>query len=69
MCPSNSDTLARKYHATPSNVLGKFGCSLRKNITSIMLTSTVVGRSIAARDSRYFNNFDFGVFAHSHQHG
>ena len=34
-----------------------------------MLTSTVVGRSIAARDSRYFNNFDFGVFAHSHQHG
>ena len=27
-----------------------------------MLPSTVLGRSVAARDSTYFINFDFGVF-------
>ena len=62
MCSSNSDTLARRYRATPSVVLGKFGRSLKKNIATIMLTSNVLGWSVAARGSRYFISFDFGVF-------
>ena len=34
----------------------------KKNMTSIMLASTVLGGFIAASDSRYLINFDFGVF-------
>ena len=62
MCPSNSDTPARRYLATSSNVLGKFGWNLMNNITSIILLFISVycfGGSLEILES----------FAYSHQYG